>query len=101
MAKPQLDETDLELLAALTRDADITNKALAHRLGLAESTCAHRVRSLRERGVIRDTRIRVDGADFSCGFAPDHRVKVDGFNGDYVEGVTGKPATLIVRGVAL
>lgn len=45
--------------------------------------------------------IRVDGADFSCGFGPDHRVKVDGFNGDYVEGVTGKPATLIVRGVAL
>lgn len=45
--------------------------------------------------------IRVDGADFSCGFGPDHLVKVDGFNGDYVEGVTGKPATLIVRGVAL
>ena len=45
--------------------------------------------------------IRVDSADFSCGFGPDHKVKVDGFNGDYVEGVTGKPATLIVRGVAL
>ena len=45
--------------------------------------------------------IRVDGADFSCGFGPDHLVKVDGFNGDYVEGVTGKPATLIVRGVAI
>ncbi|MBN6191620.1 Lrp/AsnC family transcriptional regulator [Aneurinibacillus sp. BA2021] len=62
LAKAQLDETDLELLAALTRDAEITNKALAHRLGLAESTCAHRVRALRERGIIRDTRVRVDGA---------------------------------------
>lgn len=61
MAKAQLDEIDLELLAVLTRDAEITNKALAHRLGLAESTCAHRVRALREHGVIRDTRIRVDG----------------------------------------
>lgn len=65
MSKAQgspLDEIDLQLLAVITRDAEITNKALAHRLGLAESTCAHRVRSLRERGVIRDTRIRVDGA---------------------------------------
>ncbi|MEV7799749.1 Lrp/AsnC family transcriptional regulator [Microbacterium foliorum] len=62
LAKAQLDETDLEILAVLTRDAEVTNKALAHALGLAESTCAHRVRALRERGIIRDTRIRVDGA---------------------------------------
>lgn len=57
-----LDEIDLQLLAALTRDADITNKALAHRLGIAESTCAHRIRALRTRKVIHDTRIRVDEA---------------------------------------
>lgn len=57
-----LDELDLELLAALSARADITNKALATRLGLAESTCAHRVRALRDRGVIRDTRIRLDEA---------------------------------------
>ncbi|WP_350350779.1 Lrp/AsnC family transcriptional regulator [Microbacterium sp. A8/3-1] len=65
MARTQgaaLDEVDLALLAALLDDAEITNKALAHRLGLAESTCAHRIRALRERGVIRDTRIRVDEA---------------------------------------
>ncbi|MBP3976789.1 Lrp/AsnC family transcriptional regulator [Microbacterium sp. BLY] len=62
MAKAQLDEIDLELLAALSRDATVTNKALAHRLGLAESTCAHRIRALRDRGVIRDTRVRLDGS---------------------------------------
>lgn len=45
--------------------------------------------------------IRVDGDNFACGFPHDHRVKVDGFNGDYVEGVTGAPAALIVRGVAI
>ncbi|MFY9712946.1 MAG: Lrp/AsnC family transcriptional regulator [Microbacterium sp.] len=69
-----LDEIDLELLAALTRDADITNKALAHRLGLAESTCAHRVRALRTRGIIRDTRIRVDEA--ALGFPLQAIIKV-------------------------
>lgn len=57
-----LDELDLEILAALSESADITNKALSTRLGLAESTCAHRVRSLRTRGIIRDTRIRLDEA---------------------------------------
>jgi len=57
-----LDETDLQLLAELSIRADITNKALAQRLGLAESTCAHRVRALRDRGIIRDTRVRLDEA---------------------------------------
>ncbi|GAA1223500.1 Lrp/AsnC family transcriptional regulator [Microbacterium maritypicum] len=74
MAKAQLDEIDLELLAVLTRDAETTNKALAHRLGLAESTCAHRVRALRERGVIRDTRIRIDGT--ALGFPLQAIIKV-------------------------
>lgn len=69
-----LDEIDLELLAALSHDADVTNKALAHRLGLAESTCAHRVRALRTRGIIRDTRIRVDEA--ALGFPLQAIIKV-------------------------
>lgn len=57
-----LDETDLAILAALSARADLTNKAVAAHLGLAESTCAHRVRSLRDRGVIRDVRMRLDEA---------------------------------------
>lgn len=69
-----LDETDLELLAILTREADITNKALAHRVDLAESTCAHRVRALRDRGIIRDTRIRLDEA--AVGFPLQAIIKV-------------------------
>ncbi len=77
MPKPPgspLDETDLALLAVLTREADITNKALAHRLNLAESTCAHRVRALRKRGIIRDTRIRLDEA--SVGYPLQAIIKV-------------------------
>lgn len=57
-----LDETDWRLLAALAGDAGLTNKALAARLGLAESTCAYRVRALRDAGVIKGTRLRVDHA---------------------------------------
>ena len=79
MSKPQpstasLDEIDLQILAALTASADLTNKALAAQLGLAESTCAHRVRGLRDRGVIRDVRIRVDEA--ALGFPLQAIIKV-------------------------
>ena len=58
----EIDEIDRAILAELSTRADVTNKALAHRLHLAESTCAHRVRTLRQRGLIVDTRARVDTA---------------------------------------
>ena len=59
---PELDSLDHAILIALSADASVTNKALASRLGIAESTCAYRVRSLRERGVIGGTTIRLDPA---------------------------------------
>jgi DNA-binding Lrp family transcriptional regulator len=69
-----LDDLDLQILAALSEDASLTNKALALRLGAAESTCAHRVRSLRARGVIRDTRVRVD--EVALGYPLQAMIKV-------------------------
>jgi len=84
LAKAQLDEIDLDLLAILSRDAETTNKALAHRLGLAESTCAHRVRALRERGVIRDTRIRVDVAALDFPLQAIIKVRLANHTGDKV-----------------
>lgn len=55
-----LDATDSAILAALIEDGRMTNAALAARVGLAESTCAYRVRALRESGVITDITARVD-----------------------------------------
>ena len=64
MRNPQpaatLDQVDRQLLKALAENADVTNKALAGRLGLAESTCAYRVRALREAGVVTGTRAQLD-----------------------------------------
>lgn len=74
LAKAQLDELDLKVLAALSIRADLTNKALAQQLGLAESTCAHRVRSLRDRGIIRGSRIRIDTT--ALGFPLEAIIKV-------------------------
>lgn len=47
-----LDGTDRAILAALVVDGRMTNAALAARVGVAESTCAYRVKALRESGVI-------------------------------------------------
>lgn len=59
-SQPRLDATDRAILAALIEDGRMTNSALAARVGLAESTCAYRVRALRDSGVIADISARVD-----------------------------------------
>jgi len=47
------DEIDLKILAALQKDARISNQLLAERVGLSPSPCLRRVRQLEEDGVIR------------------------------------------------
>lgn len=55
-----LDSLDFAIIRALSEQPAITNKALAAAVGSAESTCAFRVRKLRESGVIRPHRLEVD-----------------------------------------
>jgi DNA-binding Lrp family transcriptional regulator len=57
-----LDEIDRHLVRELAKDARIANNALAERVGIAPSTCLGRVRSLRDRGVIRGYHADVDQA---------------------------------------
>ena len=59
-APAALDGTDRAILAALMEDGRMTNAALAARVGVAESTCAYRVKALRESGVIASINARVD-----------------------------------------
>ena len=56
----ELDDIDRHIVRELARDARIANNALAERVGIAPSTCLGRVRSLRERGVIRGYHADVD-----------------------------------------
>jgi DNA-binding Lrp family transcriptional regulator len=55
-----VDDIDRAILAALREDGRMTNAALAARVGLAESTCAYRVKALRESGVISSINARLD-----------------------------------------
>jgi DNA-binding Lrp family transcriptional regulator len=48
-----LDRTDSEILAALQKNARLSNKELAAKVGLAQSTCLERVRRLLRDGILR------------------------------------------------
>lgn len=55
-----LDGTDLAILSALASDGRLTNATLAAQVGVAESTCIHRVRRLRQSGVIAGFHAELD-----------------------------------------
>ena len=57
-----LDEIDYELLRLLTQNSRMTNADLAAGVGIAQSTCITRVRSLVSRGVISRFTANVDPA---------------------------------------
>src|SRR6266567_92458 len=57
-----LDEVDVQLLTALQEDADRTNVELARLTGLSPAATLHRVRRLKESGVIRVIRADADPA---------------------------------------
>jgi DNA-binding Lrp family transcriptional regulator len=56
----ELDEVDVNLLMALQADADITNVELARFVGLSPAATLHRVRWLKESGVIRIVSAQLD-----------------------------------------
>ncbi len=59
-APHELDTVDWAILRTLAFDGRIPNSALAEAVGVAPSTCLARVRSLRERGVIRGFHADID-----------------------------------------
>lgn len=55
-----MDELDTALLTLLQENAKLTNKELASRLHIAQSTCIERVRALARRGIVRGHHVDVD-----------------------------------------
>jgi Lrp/AsnC family leucine-responsive transcriptional regulator len=58
----ELNEVDLKLLTELQADADRTNLELARIVGLSPAATLHRVRRLKESGVIRIISAQIDPA---------------------------------------
>jgi DNA-binding Lrp family transcriptional regulator len=63
----EIDRTDARILALLQKNARLSNKELAARIGLAPSSCLERVRRLVERGVITGFHAEVAAAHVGVG----------------------------------
>src|SRR5918998_6560396 len=64
---PELDSIDLKLLEELQTDAARPNVVLARLVGLSPAATLHRVRRLKESGIVRSIAARLDSS--AAGFA--------------------------------
>ncbi len=62
-----LDGLDYQIVKLLSENPNLTNKALAQKLGAAESTCGYRVRRLYNSGALRPPRLELDHAQLGYG----------------------------------
>ncbi|HEV7252451.1 MAG TPA: Lrp/AsnC family transcriptional regulator [Mesorhizobium sp.] len=62
LAPTTLDRIDLAILAALQRNARLTNAALAEEVGLSQSACSRRLDALERSGVIAGYHVRLSSA---------------------------------------
>jgi len=60
MSKRPLDKTDIAILAALYKDARMSNKDIAELVGLAPSSCLERIKKLQSEQVIKSAQLNVD-----------------------------------------
>lgn len=102
--RSRVDEVDRTLLRLLATDGRMSNKELAERAGIAASTCLTRIRSLRERGVIRGFHADVDpralGHDLQTMIAVRLHPHARGHLSDFAQSMRRRPEVLDVYFVA-
>tara|TARA_R110000751_G_scaffold182787_6_gene289613 strand:- start:2014 stop:2514 length:501 start_codon:yes stop_codon:yes gene_type:complete len=81
----KLDAIDRRILAALQKDARLTNVQLAEEVGLSPSPCLRRVRLLEERGLIRGYHAQLDRGGVGLGLTVFVGVKVERHRDDTAE----------------
>src|SRR4051812_49771565 len=99
-----MDELDSALLTLLQEDAKQTNKELARRLHIAQSTCLERVRELTRRGIVRGHHVDVDlkkigrpvQAMVAVRLRPPDRAVIESFRA-FVAGVPPGPSGVAMR----
>ena len=62
-----IDEIDNRLLALLQRDASLSQRELAERVGLSQNACWRRLQRLTEAGVLQGSRAVIDAAALGLG----------------------------------
>ncbi len=73
---PRIDEIDLRILAALQRDASLSNVQIAGQVGLSASPCWRRIQRLERTGVIRSRVALLDAERLGLGITVFESVKL-------------------------
>jgi len=89
-----LDRIDFEILAALQQEARLSNKELAARVDLAQSSCLERVRRLRRDGVLRGSHADVDPVALGIGLQAMIAVRLRQHSRDLVDAFREHALTL-------
>lgn len=63
----KIDQIDAKLLLELQRDAGLSQRDLAERVGLSQNACWRRLRALEEDGIIRGRTLRLDRGKLGLG----------------------------------
>jgi DNA-binding Lrp family transcriptional regulator len=92
--KTKLDRTDSEILAALQKNARLSNKELAAQIGLAPSSCLERVRGLVDAGVLRGYHAEVDPAALGIGLEAMVGIRIAKHSRELIEQFRRHVATL-------
>jgi len=85
MTTRSLDSLDKSILRALQRDASLSQRDLAEKVGLSQNSCWRRLTRLREDGVITGQTIRVDMQALDLGLTVFAMVKTRHHSADWLE----------------
>lgn len=88
MDRPDLDRTDLALLAILQREGRISNAELAERVSLSASACLRRVQRLEQAGVLAGYSAVLDPARVGLGLQAFVRVQLSRHDAEAIAGFT-------------
>lgn len=85
MPKPELDDFDHRIIAALQGEARLTNVELAERVGLSPSPCLRRVKRLEREGYIEGYGARLQRVRVGLGLTVFLEIKIEAHANDRAE----------------
>ncbi|WP_376870770.1 Lrp/AsnC family transcriptional regulator [Albirhodobacter sp. R86504] len=83
-SKHPLDQTDRQILRALQKDASLSQRDLADAVGLSQSACWRRLKTLRDAGVIGGQTVRLDPVRVGLGLTVFMMVRTKNHSSDWL-----------------
>lgn len=97
MTTKPLDKIDKSILRALQRDASLSQRDLADKMGLSQNSCWRRLTRLREDGVIKGQTVRLDMDAIGLGLTVFAMIRTRHHSAEWLDGF--RKAVLAIENV--